>query len=199
MSPDAVTAITNDHRQLETLFERLKADKGDRRTLVDEVAARLAAHARAEETEVYPVLTQADRTEEAEVGHAHEEHLDAEHRLRKVRNLVDSPHFDTALTEFVAAVQHHVEEEEHEILPALRAAVDEASLRRLGEAFERARAEHLKAAGVADGGRGGGGDGDGDLAEATRDELYEMAREADIPGRSGMKKDELREAVREQA
>jgi hypothetical protein len=30
----------------------------------------------------------------------------------------------------------------------------------------------------------------------TRDELYELARERDIPGRSRMKKDELRDALR---
>jgi hypothetical protein len=33
------------------------------------------------------------------------------------------------------------------------------------------------------------------LASMTRDELYELARERDIPGRSRMKKDELRDAL----
>jgi hemerythrin superfamily protein len=55
------------------------------------------------------------------------------------------------------------------------------------------------------GGRGagsGGRDGDpsaaGDLEEATRDELYEMAKEAGIPGRSNMRKAELAAALREE-
>ena len=34
------------------------------------------------------------------------------------------------------------------------------------------------------------------LDTLTRDELYELARERDIPGRSRMKKDELRDALR---
>ena len=34
------------------------------------------------------------------------------------------------------------------------------------------------------------------LDSMTRDELYELAREQDIPGRSRMKKDELRAALR---
>ena len=34
------------------------------------------------------------------------------------------------------------------------------------------------------------------LDSMTRDELYELARERDIPGRSRMKKDELRDALR---
>jgi len=51
--------------------------------------------------------------------------------------------------------------------------------------------------------RGGGGrkaskdgDGDGDDLEGlTRDELYERAQERDVPGRSSMSKDELKEAL----
>lgn len=35
-----------------------------------------------------------------------------------------------------------------------------------------------------------------DLAELTRDELYERARAADIPGRSDMNKDEFIRALR---
>jgi hypothetical protein len=34
------------------------------------------------------------------------------------------------------------------------------------------------------------------LDAMSRDELYELARERDIPGRSRMKKDELRDALR---
>ena len=37
-------------------------------------------------------------------------------------------------------------------------------------------------------------DGD-DLGELSRDELYERAQEADVPGRSSMSKDELVEAL----
>jgi hemerythrin superfamily protein len=51
--------IKNDHRVLEQLFAQLKSGEGDRRALLDEVEARLTAHARAEEGEVYPVIAQA--------------------------------------------------------------------------------------------------------------------------------------------
>jgi DNA end-binding protein Ku len=45
--------------------------------------------------------------------------------------------------------------------------------------------------------RRGDGDGDGtaELRDLSRDELYERAREADIPGRSDMTKDRLIEAL----
>lgn len=43
--------------------------------------------------------------------------------------------------------------------------------------------------------RGGRGTGDGDLAKLSKAELYERAKEADIPGRADMTKDQLVEAL----
>jgi hemerythrin superfamily protein len=225
--------IKADHRLLEDLFAALRSGQGDRRALVDEVAARLTAHSSAEEEHVYPAIAAADPGEGPAVGHAQREHDEAVHLLRKVANLIDSPHYAQAVDEFVAAVAHHVAEEETEILPALTRAVDADALGRLGEAFERARRERLDAAGFdpagadtkgadtkgadtkgadrkgADtNGRGGTrGQGNGhtprgtkassrDLAAASRDELYELAKQAGIPGRSSMTKTELARALR---
>jgi hemerythrin superfamily protein len=196
MAPDVVTSIKNDHRLLEGLFAQLQAGKGDRAALVTEVAARLTAHSRAEEEEVYPAIKNVARDKQRDVDHAYEEHQEAEHLLRKVENLIGSPHFDEALEEFVAAVKHHVEEEESQVLPALEKAVDAGALRRLGETFEQSRAEELRRAGYDE-----PGDADAiapDLHNATRDELYALARQADIPGRSSMNKEELARALNEQ-
>jgi len=196
MAADAVTLIKNDHRLMEELFAQLKAAEGDRRALVTEVQARLSAHARAEEAEVYPTLAKK-AGEKAEVEHGTYEHLEAEHKLRKVSNLIDSPHFSQALDEFVGAVDHHVQEEESELLPALKKATDKETLDRLGAAFERARLDELSTSGYEQAPRST--EPADDLAEATRDELYEKAQKADIPGRSHMKKEDLIEALRDQA
>lgn len=198
---DVVELIERDHRAMEGLFDRVLAGDGDRQQLLDEITSRLKAHARAEELEVYPVLTRADPGEKEEVEHANDEHHEAEHLLRRARALVVSPHFDEAFTAFVAAVKHHVEEEETEVLPALRKAVDGRRLAELGVAFETVRDELLAqpAAVVAlmAGAEGAPEAAPGDLADATRDELYERAKAAEIPGRSGMTKQELAEALRE--
>jgi hemerythrin superfamily protein len=197
MASNAVNAIKTDHRLMEELFARLKAGDGDRRALVTEVEARLSAHAHAEETEVYPAIARA-AGEQEEVAHGTFEHLEAEHKLRKVANLVESPHFAQALDEFIAAVDHHVHEEESEILPALEKATDRATLDRLGAAFERARLDELSTAGYEDAPGDAGTPRDDDLAGATRDELYEQAKKADIPGRSHITKDALIEALHDQ-
>lgn len=206
MASDAVTMIMNDHRVMEALFERLKDPNSDRRALLTEVAARLSAHSWAEEEKVYPALLKADPGEEGQVYHGVEEHHEATDLLHKL--LVTDPasqQFDTVLKQFVDAVQHHVEEEESEILPDLAAKVDAARLEKLGEAFEQRRLEILRSHGIDDKAVGSGGPamrmkqsqpgGSVKTEKMTRDELYEKAREADIPGRSQMNKDELAKAV----
>jgi hemerythrin-like domain-containing protein len=203
MAADAITLITEDHRLLDGLLERLLQDDVDRLAVVEEITARLTAHARAEEREVYPSIMKADPNEADEVEHAYEEHVEAEHDLRKVRNLIGSPHFEEAAAAFVAAVRHHVEEEESEVLPALQNAVDTATLRRLGAAFAKERDQQLKSAGFTATRRprkGGDVDTaqDDRFADVTRDELYEMAKKADVAGRSSMTKDELADALRQQ-
>jgi len=218
MAPtDAISLIEQEHRTMEALFERVLAGDGDRRTLLDEITVSLTAHARAEELEVYPAIRRADPDEEAEVEHAYDEHHEAEHLLRSARNLVASPHFEAAFQAFVAAVRHHVEEEEQEVLPALREAVDAATLRQLGAAFQRerdaivaeltpgainrppVRTPPVRRPSVAKVAGRKPAKGSRPPADATREDLYELAKQADLKGRSTMTKRELAEALQRDA
>ena len=68
-----------------------------------------------------------------------------------------------------------------DIMAALKESLERA---RSGEGFDR------------DGGDDdGNGDGDGELADLSRDELYERAQKEKVPGRSSMSRDELIEAL----
>jgi hypothetical protein len=58
------------------------------------------------------------------------------------------------------------------------------------EAFVAAVRQHVEESSAAE-------RADEDLQQATKTELYEMAKEAEIPGRSTMTKDELTEALRD--
>lgn len=86
----------------------------------------------------------------------------------------------------MSAVSHHVQEEESEILPALRQKVPAERLAELGELFESRRRSELAEAGY---------EGPPDL-DATKDELYEQAKTAEVEGRSDMNKQQLRDALR---
>jgi len=195
---DAVTLIQNDHRLLESLFERLRSGDGDRQALLVEVAARLAAHSHAEEMKVYPALEQTEPDRHDAVEHGAEEHHEAEQMLHRLMAMAsDDPEFDSVLTRFVDAVLEHVQEEENEILPALQRTVDAAQLEQLGQAFEEVRARELEVAGISSEASTPGGGGE-DSSAMSRTELYEKAKEAGVPGRSHMSKDELAQALREE-
>jgi hemerythrin superfamily protein len=143
MASDAVTLIMNDHRVMEQLFDRLRTGAGDRQLLLDEIAARLTAHSHAEELQVYPSLP----TDEAH--HGADEHHEAERMLHDLQRMgPDDEAFAERLDDFIAAVGHHVEEEETTVLPTLRDAVGDAKLIEIGAAFERVRLEELAVAGI---------------------------------------------------
>ncbi|MCO5967406.1 hemerythrin domain-containing protein [Actinoallomurus soli] len=183
---DVVELIMQDHRTLEKLFDELRQDAGRRPELLDKVAALLTAHSRAEEERVYPVVAK-DAGERDEAHHGAEEHHEAEEMLEKLRGMSpEGKEFEEKLKEFIDAVKHHVEEEESDILPALRDAVSAERLKELGTAFAERRRQELT-----DGSSGSGSGSE----ERTKDDLYEEAKELDVHGRSTMNKDELAEAV----
>jgi hemerythrin superfamily protein len=190
---DAVSAIMQDHRVMERLFERCRTEKTNRPELVAEIKARLSAHATAEEERVYGAIAEAAPSERDEVHHGVEEHRAAEELLARVE--AADPHsreFDSALKELVEAVSHHVEEEESDILPTLEDAVDRDRLEELGAAFEERRIELLVEAGI-----DAGPWAPDDLSDMTEGELPERAREVDLSGRPSMDSDELARALRD--
>lgn len=180
MADDVVDLIMRDHREVERLFEQMKAEPDQRPMLVPVVSALLIAHSRAEEAEVYPVAR--DESGQAdEVAHSQEEHAEAEALLERLASLDhNAAAFDDALEELIEAVTHHVEEEESSVLPGMRDNLPSERLAELGEAFISARAEHM-----------------GEMpGEATREELALQAENAGISGSSSMSKDELQRALR---
>ncbi|MEV5319310.1 Rho termination factor N-terminal domain-containing protein [Streptomyces sp. NPDC052687] len=193
MADDLITLVTTDHRELQRLFEMMKTDKSSRPLALPLAVAMLEAHSEAEEDRVYPAVAR-EAGEKAGAEHAAEEHHEAESLGKHLLELDwESEEFDQALQEWIDAVEHHMEEEENEILPALSEAVGTERLRELGREFATRRAkalagQPLKAAGGAGGG-GGGTEGE------TRAELYEKARELGVEGRSTMNKEELAEQV----
>jgi len=186
----AVQLITKDHREMESVFEQLEKDKGKRAELVRKVGAMLLAHSKAEESEVYGAARE-EAGERDEIQHSLEEHQKAEQLLHELERLDPSgSDFDAKLRELVSAVQEHVQEEESDVLPKLEERLDAKRLEELGRAFEERRGKELRAYESKVGGS--------TREDMTKEQLYEQAREADIPGRSTMSKDELAERLTEE-
>jgi hemerythrin superfamily protein len=207
MSDDVITMIKTDHHELERLFDMMQTDASSRPLALPLAVAMLTAHSRAEEDHVYRALAK-EAGEKQEAEHGMEEHHKAEELGKQLLGKdPEGQDFEDSLSEWVTAVQHHVEEEEGEILPQLQRALGEDRLAEIGKAFASRRAAELTGQGAQRGqGRGRGRSHDGSGATGrrapgrgrsgqSRQELYAEARKAGIQGRSSMSKQQLLRAL----
>ena len=144
-SSDVVELILADHREFERLFRALRNREEDRATRLRELADLVVAHAEAEEQEVYPSLRREAPEEADEIEHSVEEHAEGHEALMEVQQVDDvgGEEFEGALEELVQAVNHHLDEEERNVLNAARENVDMQTRNELGRAFLRVRREWL--------------------------------------------------------
>jgi hemerythrin superfamily protein len=181
--PDVVDLIMQDHREVERIFQELKSSPEKRAGLTPVLVTLLTAHSRAEEAEVYPPAREEAGIAD-DVEHSQEEHLQADELLAKLAATdPESPDFDSALSELVEAVTHHVEEEESKVLPGMREGLPVERLQELGDAFAESRKQHL-------------GDEPDDITKA---ELEQQAENLDLGGAGGKSKSELKSELAEHA
>jgi len=143
-SSNLISVITQDHREVEAVFQELESGKGSpehRRDLADHVIAELVRHSVAEEQYMYPAAREALEGGDELVDHELEEHAEAEKLMKDLDGLDPTdPRFDELLTTLMSEIRHHIEEEESDLLPQLQAACSEEQLRDLGEKVTRAKA-----------------------------------------------------------
>jgi hypothetical protein len=128
-----------DHREVKGLLTKLaETEEGsERHALAAEVVTKLTAHMEMEEAIVYPpvkIEVGKDDEEEAEV-----EHGLAREGLQKMMSLVDAPGFGAAVEMVKAGIEHHVEEEETQLLPELKEALERAEWLALGDRLAEAK------------------------------------------------------------
>ena len=138
---NAIEVVESQHREVEALFseyESLGADSAERkREIRQQIVENLSRHAAMEEQALYPTIVEvlpgfADKIEEEL-----DEHQSVKEALATLQNLEpDDAEFDATLTKVIADVRGHVEEEERDLLPKLRGALDEEALTSLGDALQ---------------------------------------------------------------
>ncbi|MGC5305558.1 hemerythrin domain-containing protein [Micromonospora zamorensis] len=123
---DVVDILVADHREVETIFVELETRQGTpehRRQLVDVVIAELVRHTVAEETYVYPTVRKALPDGDEIADHDITEHADAEQAMKDIESVDPAdPRFEELLTHLTSTIRHHVQDEENELFPRLRAA-----------------------------------------------------------------------------
>jgi iron-sulfur cluster repair protein YtfE (RIC family) len=174
---DVLSHLIKEHREVESMLQKLAdSDEGQgRKALVAELTGSLDTHMKVEERFVYPIVKDVVGGEDAQ--EAENEHQLAREGLQKLSELVSEPGFGAAVDMVKAGIKHHVTDEEDEVFPELRKKASDR-IDALGDPDE------LEAQVSS-----------GDAGSASKQDLYEEAKEADIPGRSSMSKDELAKAL----
>jgi hemerythrin superfamily protein len=185
--PDIVEIIKEQHQQVEKLLTQAEEDGSDTAALLQEVARLLLPHSEAEEDFVYPTIRDRAEGTGAEVRDGVEEHHQIEEMLKNLLNgSPDDPGYDGTLAAIIGELRHHVQEEEEDLLPVLADNLTDDEREEMGQRFVEATTGALPESPAPE---------TGDPGHETRRELYEKAKEKDIPGRSSMTKDELAKAV----
>ncbi len=129
---DPMTILKADHREARKLLHQLAdSDEGsEREDTADQLATALTLHMDLEERLVYPLVRQ-------HIGREDEEEAEVEHRLArdglsKMLSMTEVPGFGAAVEMLLGGIEHHVKEEESELLPELKQAMERKDWLALG-------------------------------------------------------------------
>lgn len=142
VGPDAVTLLVDQHDRIRELFARIedRAERPSKAKLDDvrELISTLVKHAEIEELVFYPAVRQALGDEDL-IDESLEEHHAAELLMWELERLpAGAPRYDAKVTVLKENVLHHVEEEETELFPKVRAVLDDRRRHELGAAMVKA-------------------------------------------------------------
>jgi len=141
---DAITLLKNDHQTVEKLFKRFEKTSDaalvERRTVVDKIIQELSVHAAIEEQLFYPVTRATVDDIDDDVLEAIEEHHIVKWLLSELEGMdASDERFKAKVTVLIESVRHHVDEEENDYFPKVRAELGRNDLSDLGDAMEQAK------------------------------------------------------------
>ena len=140
--PDVVDVLTSDHREVTALIAQIQAsaDHAQRRDLADIVISELVRHSVAEEMFVYPAMRKHLPDGEQAVEHDTQEHKELELTMKELEGVAATePRFDELLGRLSRILQDHVQDEESEQFPQLRARVPREELVQMAVNVEAAK------------------------------------------------------------
>ena len=145
---DAVKLIKDDHKKVKELFRQFeKARTADRKkTIAEEAMHELEVHAQIEEEIFYPAAkAKADKEGKELVAEAVEEHHVVKVLIGELQAMREvNEQYEAKFTVLIENVEHHIEEEEKEMLPDAKKTLGK-DIEMLGDEMQ-ARKEQLMAA-----------------------------------------------------
>jgi hemerythrin-like domain-containing protein len=138
MSTDAIVLLKADHKELKQVFREFE-NAGEDATkkkgqLVDRMIELLTVHTYIENEVMYPRVRELVPDLEDDILESYEEHHVADVLVTELAAMKpDAERFDAKTTVLIENVSHHIEEEEQEWFPKVRAALGRKQLSELGE------------------------------------------------------------------
>ena len=138
MSKDAIVLLKDDHKEVRKVFRDFqKAGPNAHKTkgkLVDKMIELLTVHTYVENECMYPAVRGRVPELEQHILESFEEHHVADVLCMELATMSpDDERFDAKTTVLIESVTHHIEEEESEWFPQVRAALGRKELQELGE------------------------------------------------------------------
>lgn len=139
MSTDAIVMLKDDHKAIRRLFrefeqagkdKRAKARKGK---VVNQILEALTVHTYIENEGMYPMVRELVPDLEQDILESFEEHHVADVLCMELAMLEpDDERFDAKTTVLIESVSHHMDEEEQDWFPKVRAALGRKQLQDIG-------------------------------------------------------------------
>jgi hemerythrin superfamily protein len=143
---DALELLIHDHEEVKKLFTQFEKsrDEAKQHQLAQQVCLELTVHTQLEEQSFYPEARTVPEMEDM-IMESLEEHRQAKELVAKIQQLdMGDEHLEPDMKVLKEDIEHHVQEEEKEMFPALRKAWDKARREEMGELLMRQK-QALKA------------------------------------------------------
>jgi hemerythrin superfamily protein len=144
MTSDAIVLLRDDHKEIRRLFREYQSagDKAIKKKarLVEQITSLLTVHTYIENEVMYPEVRALLPNLEDDVLESYEEHHVADVLCMELSAMAaDAERFDAKVTVLIEIVTHHLEEEEQDWFPKVRARLSRKQLRGIGARLEQAR------------------------------------------------------------
>jgi hemerythrin-like domain-containing protein len=121
---NAVDMLLDDHQRVRDLFQEFQSasDKSRKQQVGQQILQELFIHSKLEEEIFYPAYRQQGGAEQKEqLAEAYEEHAEVDSMVEQLLAMTpEDGEYEELFQEMIENVEHHVEEEETEMLPQAR-------------------------------------------------------------------------------
>jgi hemerythrin superfamily protein len=139
---DIYQLLKKDHQEAKGLFKKIQSGKGDKMSLFSELRQELTIHMEGEEKLFYPVLKKNDETRDI-TEEGIEEHKEAKKILKEMQGQKDDQQWRSKLQELREAIEHHIEEEEHQLFEKAKHVLSKEQVSEIAQQFQQEKQKKM--------------------------------------------------------